>query len=113
MGKSESDSTIVWQGKSVISRHVNNIVKAGELNESATVAKIATVQKRESRTKKLSFPLPDQVEDKLRGNDKQIRDGLIISWGLIPRPLGRKYLITFPISRCLRRGSVFLVMIIL
>ena len=75
MGKSESDSTIVWQGKSIISRHVNNIYKAGELNESATAAKIATVQKRESRTKKLSLPLPDQVEDKLRGNDKQIIDG--------------------------------------
>ena len=50
---------------------------------------------------------------KLRGNDKQIRDGLIISWGLIPRPLGRKYLITFPMPRCLRRGSIFLVMKIL
>ncbi len=50
---------------------------------------------------------------KLRGNDKQIRDGLIISWGLIPRPLGRKYLITIPIPRCLRRGSIFLVMKIL
>jgi len=71
LGKSESDSTIVWQGKSVISRLVNNIYKAVELNESATIAKIATVQKRESRTKKLSFPLPGQVEDKLRGNDQR------------------------------------------
>ena len=90
MGKSESDSTIVWQGKSVISRHVNNIYKAGELNESATAAKIATVQKKESRTKKLSFPLPDQVEDKLRGNDKQIRDGLINLLGFNSPPLGAK-----------------------
>ncbi len=32
---------------------------------------------------------------------------LIISWGLIPRPLWRKYLITMPIPRCLRRGSLF------
>ena len=47
------------------------------------------------------------------GNDKQIRDGLIISWGLIPRPLGRKYLIPFPVHRCLWRGSLFLVMKIL
>ncbi|MCK5899243.1 hypothetical protein KAH02_00395, partial [bacterium] len=32
---------------------------------------------------------------------------LIISWGLIPRPLGRKYLIPIPIPRCLLRGSLF------
>ena len=36
-----------------------------------------------------------------------IRLCLIISWGLIPRPLWRKYLITMPIPRCLRRGSLF------
>ena len=53
------------------------------------------------------------LDFRFRGNDKQIRDGLIISWGLIPRPLGRKYLITFPIPRCLWRGSLFLVMKIL
>ena len=33
---------------------------------------------------------------------------LIISWGLIPRPLGRKYLITIPIHSCLRRGSLII-----
>ena len=53
------------------------------------------------------------LDSRFRGNDKQIRDGLIISWGLIPCPLGRKYLITFPIHRCLWRGSLFLVMKIL
>ena len=53
------------------------------------------------------------LDSRFRGNDKQIRDGLIISWGLIPRPLGRKYLITFPIHRCLWQGSSFLVMKIL
>ncbi len=31
--------------KSVVSRHIKNIYKTGELNETATVAKIATVQK--------------------------------------------------------------------
>ena len=47
------------------------------------------------------------LDSRFRGNDKQIRDGLIISWGLIPRPLGRKYLIPIPIPRCLLRGSLF------
>ena len=56
------------------------------------------------------YQLYISTKEKLR---KQIRYGLIISWGLIPRPLGRKYLITFPIPRCLRRGSLFLVMKIL
>ena len=36
-----------------------------------------------------------------------LRFCLIISWGLIPRPLGRKYLIPIPIPRCLLRGSIF------
>jgi len=36
--------------KSVISRHVNNLFKEGELNREATVAKIATVQQEGSRT---------------------------------------------------------------
>jgi len=35
--------------KSVISRHIKNIYKTGELNEKATVAKIATVQKEGNR----------------------------------------------------------------
>jgi len=35
--------------KSVISRHINNIFKTGELDKEATVAKIATVQKEGNR----------------------------------------------------------------
>ena len=31
----------------------------------------------------------------------------MISWGLIPRPLGRKYLIPITIPSCLLRGSIF------
>ena len=42
-----------------------------------------------------------------------LRFCLIISWGLIPRPLGRKYLITIPIPRCLRRGSLLTVVLVL
>lgn len=36
--------------KSVISRHINNVFKDGELDKGATVAKIATVQKEGGRT---------------------------------------------------------------
>ena len=36
-----------------------------------------------------------------------LRFFLIISWDLIPRPLGRKYLIPIPIPSCLLRGSLF------
>ncbi len=38
--------------KSVISRHIRNIFKTGELDENSTVAKIATVQKEGKRTVK-------------------------------------------------------------
>ncbi len=38
--------------KSVISRHIKNIFKSGELSEEATVAKIATVQKEGGRSVK-------------------------------------------------------------
>ena len=48
------------------------------------------------------------LDSHFRGNDKQIRDGLIISWGLIPRPLGGKYLISILIPCCLRRGSLII-----
>ncbi len=36
--------------KSVISRHINNVFKEGELEQEATVAKIATVQQEGERT---------------------------------------------------------------
>lgn len=35
---------LFWRDKSVISRHIKNIYKSGELKENQTVAKIATVQ---------------------------------------------------------------------
>jgi hypothetical protein len=41
--------------KSVISRHIKNIFKSGELSEEATVAKIATVQKKGARAIKIDI----------------------------------------------------------
>ncbi|MBT4722753.1 virulence protein RhuM/Fic/DOC family protein [Candidatus Falkowbacteria bacterium] len=42
-------ANLFGRDKSVISRHINKIYKAGELEEMATVAKIATVQKEGER----------------------------------------------------------------
>ena len=42
-------SDLFGRDKSVISRHIRNILQTGELDESATVAKIATVQKERKR----------------------------------------------------------------
>jgi len=42
-------AALFGRDKSVISRHINNIFKSGELTKSATVAKIATVQKEGGR----------------------------------------------------------------
>jgi hypothetical protein len=49
--------------KSVISRHIRNIYKSGELNEEATVAKIATVQKEGERkiTREIEFYNLDMI----------------------------------------------------
>jgi len=42
-------SELFERDKSVISRHVNNVYKEGELDKYSTVAKIATVQKEGKR----------------------------------------------------------------
>ena len=59
-GNFEHEESVVWgslnqiaqlfgRDKSVISRHIRNIFKSGELDKVATVAKIATVQKEGKR----------------------------------------------------------------
>lgn len=42
-------SSLLQKDKSVISRHINNIFREGELDKSSTVAKFATVQKEGKR----------------------------------------------------------------
>ena len=49
LGNLAQISDLFGRDKSVISRHIRNILQTGELDESATVAKIATVQKEGER----------------------------------------------------------------
>ncbi|WP_424945829.1 RhuM family protein [Candidatus Spongiihabitans sp.] len=49
LGNLNHIAELFGRDKSVISRHINNIFQSGELQENATVAKIATVQKEGNR----------------------------------------------------------------
>ena len=49
LGSLNQMADLFGRDKSVISRHIKNIFKSGELNKRATVAKIATVQKEGKR----------------------------------------------------------------
>jgi len=49
LAKFKSNSTLFDKDKSVISRHIKNIYKDGELEEDSTIANFTTVQKEGER----------------------------------------------------------------
>lgn len=50
MGYTEGDGSLFGVDKSGVSRHITNIYKDGELQQEATIAKIATVVNRTLET---------------------------------------------------------------